>query len=436
MNKHWFIEPNALKEYSLLEKKFTFLNEAQLARYETSLKSDNDEELIVVEKTALIKIRGILSNTFGRFSWMFDSNSRSYTGISREIGLAESDSRVSQIELRVDSPGGELAGLFDLLNILKSTKKPLSAVIEGQALSAAYGIVAQADRVTASNQLSGMGSIGVVNTFFVDDHLVSVSSTDAPDKRPDPQTAEGVQAIRREIDPIHLKFAEIISDGRSAAMGRSINVETVNSDFGRGGTMLATEGLTAGMIDGIMPSPERVSNSSFFGSSNSLNSGSVNNLIKNNKMDLDTLKRTSPVLYKEVFDSGFQSSNSLNYGPLNLIKNNKMDLDTLKTSHSALYKEVYDSGMNSERDRISALLKIGKSCNKMDYAITCVENGSRITQDIVQAEFLAARINKTELQIRDEDNPDDTPLPKGEGGIDVDALSKKLIADRKKRREI
>jgi len=72
---------------------------------------------------------------------------------------------VRGVLLEIDSPGGEVAGLFDLVDHLASLKathgKPLWAIAREQALSAAYAIAAVADRIYTT-QTGEVGSVGVL----------------------------------------------------------------------------------------------------------------------------------------------------------------------------------------------------------------------------------------------------------------------------------
>jgi hypothetical protein len=323
---------------------------------------------------------------------MFDGELSTYPSIIHMIRSADDNPQVTQIQLRVNSPGGYLDGLFDLLNVIKSVSKPVESLIEVRADSAAYGIVSQTDRIIALSDMSEVGSVGVVTSFFVDEEIIDISSSDAPKKWPDVTTEKGVDVVRAELDEIHQKFVEIIADGRAAATGRRVTVADVNSNFGQGGTMLAEAGLSAGMIDEIIPAPERVSNADFFQN----NTGSAPSSSRSGKIE----------------------------------PRNKMDLKELKEK----YPEVYKAVIKTERDETAALLKMGKTCGKMDYAVECVEQGKRLGNPLVQAEFLSARINKNDADTRDGDNPPDlNPPPDNAEKFDEADFTKKYLEKRKRR---
>ena len=73
------------------------------------------------------------------------------------------DEDVSQIILNIDSPGGEVAGAFDLADLIYQARgtKPILAIANESALSAAYLIASAADKVYLTRTAS-VGSVGVM----------------------------------------------------------------------------------------------------------------------------------------------------------------------------------------------------------------------------------------------------------------------------------
>lgn len=395
MNSFWAMEPGALLRYRKFKARFTGVDSSQLELYQKKLQSPDSNDLTIVDGVAVIPIRGSLSNRLSFFSFLYDGELNTYPSIIHMINSAVANPLVSQIQLRVDSPGGRLDGLFDLMNAIKAASKPVEALIEGLADSAAYGIVSQADKIIAASNMSEVGSIGVGTSFWVDDEMVDITSSDAPNKWPDVTTAEGVNVVKGELDEIHLKFVEAVAEGRSAATGKSVTVADVNLKYGQGGTMLAEAGQAAGMVDEIISAPDRVSNADFF---------------QNN---------TGPG------PSGSRSGKSK--------REKKMDVNELKEK----YPEVHAAAIKAERNRAAALLKAGQSCGKLDYAIDCVADGSSIGDDLVQAEFLTARINKADVDERKKDDPPAIKTPEANADkLDEEKIEKEFLEKRKKRRNV
>ena len=84
-------------------------------------------------------------------------------GSTMERAFADPSARAVLLEL--DSPGGEVGGLFDLVDrigaLRESSGKPLWAVAGEAALSAAYAIASAADRLYVT-RTAEVGSIGIV----------------------------------------------------------------------------------------------------------------------------------------------------------------------------------------------------------------------------------------------------------------------------------
>ena len=87
----------------------------------------------------------------------------SYGLIGERLDAALQDSAVKGILLDIDSPGGEAGGVFDLADKIFAARKvkPIWAVANDEAFSAAYAIAAAADHIYLS-RTGGVGSIGVI----------------------------------------------------------------------------------------------------------------------------------------------------------------------------------------------------------------------------------------------------------------------------------
>jgi len=110
---------------------------------------------------AVITVTGSLVN---RGAWIGSySGSTSYEGIKHQVAVAAADPRTRAILLDIESPGGEAVGAFETAHAVRAADriKPVHAVVNGMAASAAYAIAAGARRIVTGP--SGIvGSIGVV----------------------------------------------------------------------------------------------------------------------------------------------------------------------------------------------------------------------------------------------------------------------------------
>ncbi len=92
-----------------------------------------------------------------------ESGLMSYATIGAELDAALANPAVRAILLDLDSPGGEAGGVFDLAERIRAAAqvKPVWAVANDLAFSAAYALAAGASRLFVS-RTGGVGSIGVI----------------------------------------------------------------------------------------------------------------------------------------------------------------------------------------------------------------------------------------------------------------------------------
>ena len=120
---------------------------------------------VVKQGVLQIPVKGVLLHNF---PFAVGSYATGYYYIQKalERGLADPD--VKGIALVCDSPGGHVAGCFELVDRIYAARsvKPIAAFAHEHAFSAAYAVASAASRITVS-KTGGVGSIGVV-TMHVD----------------------------------------------------------------------------------------------------------------------------------------------------------------------------------------------------------------------------------------------------------------------------
>lgn len=87
----------------------------------------------------------------------------SYAAIRAAFDLMLEDDSVSDIVLRIESPGGMVAGCFDLSDHIYASRgrKPIHALVDDYAYSAAFALAAACDDIWVS-RTGGVGSVGAV----------------------------------------------------------------------------------------------------------------------------------------------------------------------------------------------------------------------------------------------------------------------------------
>lgn len=117
----------------------------------------------LVDGVAIIPVEGsLVQKQAGLDPW---SGMTGYNQIARKLKEARSDSSVRAIMLSIDSPGGEVAGCFDLARQISKDSarnggKPIWAFSNEMACSAAYAIAGSCDRVFMP-ETGIIGSVGV-----------------------------------------------------------------------------------------------------------------------------------------------------------------------------------------------------------------------------------------------------------------------------------
>ena len=110
---------------------------------------------------AVITISGTLVK---KASWMdAESGLQSYEQIRTHLLDARDDPGIRGVLLDVDSPGGEVGGLFDLADEVFALResKPCYAIANDEAFSAAYALASSAQRLFVT-RTGGVGSVGVI----------------------------------------------------------------------------------------------------------------------------------------------------------------------------------------------------------------------------------------------------------------------------------
>jgi signal peptide peptidase SppA len=171
----------------------------------------------------VVKIQGTLLKRFNFLSAA--SGCSSYGSIGEAVGSALADPSVKAVLLDVDSPGGTTHGCFELSELLYGMRgdKPIWAIANDLAASAAYALASAADRVFVT-RTAGVGSIGVfalhADTSGQDDMQgVKYTYIFAGDKKTDgnphqPLSKSAKSDIQAEVDREYEMFVQCVARNR------------------------------------------------------------------------------------------------------------------------------------------------------------------------------------------------------------------------------
>lgn len=115
---------------------------------------------VVVDGILQVPVTGVLLH---RFPYQMGRYATGYVYIERAIRRGLDDPEVKGIALVCDSPGGEVAGCFELADFIysKNGDKPIRAYAADHAYSAAYALASSARTLTVTRS-GGVGSVGVL----------------------------------------------------------------------------------------------------------------------------------------------------------------------------------------------------------------------------------------------------------------------------------
>ncbi len=220
-------------------------------------------------KIAVVPVEGIIT------SESTDGSGFSMVSVIKEqLKLAEADSDVRAVILKVDSPGGEVLASDEIANAVRKFEtgpfgKPVIVSMGSLAASGGY-YVSVPSRWIVANELTITGSIGVIMDGFNYRGLLDkigvrpevfksgkykdmMSGT----KSEDEITPEERQMIQDLIDETFAKFKRVVQDGREAAFKNTPHTESGVSrafsdnwaDYADGRILSGTQALQLGFVD-------------------------------------------------------------------------------------------------------------------------------------------------------------------------------------------
>ncbi len=185
----------------------------------------SEQCVVTADGVAVVSVVGTLLARSG----YLDSSSGllAYASIGDAVETAMADPLVRGVILDVDSPGGEVGGLFDLVARIAALKasfgKPVWAVANEDALSAAYAIVSAADRIYVT-QTGEVGSVGVV-AAHVDESgadaqagfawsFIFAGQQKVDGNAHEPLSQRARETIQADVDRLYGEFCTLVASNR------------------------------------------------------------------------------------------------------------------------------------------------------------------------------------------------------------------------------
>ena len=208
-------------------------------------------------KIAVVPIQGVLTKDGP--AW-YGSN---YDRISSAVSSAAADPEVKHIVLHVDSPGGEVMGCAETGAVIARAAKvkPVTAMVDGQATSAAYWLASQARNITLTPS-GEVGSVGV-RMMHVDvsknleDNGVKITELHAGAYKTEfspysPLTPEAAEKMQTRLDSTHQEFMAAVNAGR----GTRATQEMRDGNYGEARVFSSGDAMGHGLVDAVLSSRE------------------------------------------------------------------------------------------------------------------------------------------------------------------------------------
>jgi signal peptide peptidase SppA len=226
---------------------------------DVTARPDAPETTITADGVAVLPVMG----TFVKRAGMMDAMSglQSYGAVEREFRALIANPSVRGVLLQVDSPGGQVNGMLDLARVIRSAgqAKPVWAIADDAALSAAYALASGASRVLVTES-GWVGSIGTIAARR--DHSAAdaqsgqrveffTSGAHKTDGNPAvPLTDPERKRLQAKVDQMGALFHELVATHRGMAVDAVRDLEA--------GAFIGAKAVEAGLADSVATLPEAI----------------------------------------------------------------------------------------------------------------------------------------------------------------------------------
>jgi signal peptide peptidase SppA len=212
---------------------------------------------VTADGIAVIDVCGTLVDRAGGMDAF--SGLTGYPEIEAEFVQAQNDAAVRGVLLRIDSPGGEVGGMYDLADRIYAARgsKPVYAMADGAMASAAYLIGSAADRVFVK-RTSLAGSIGIIALHLDQSaydekqgfHYTAVyAGARKNDGNPHvPLSDDALATLQARVDKLYAMFADTVARNRGIAASAVIATEAA--------IYLGSDAIGVGLADVMGTFPE------------------------------------------------------------------------------------------------------------------------------------------------------------------------------------
>ncbi len=258
------------------------------------------EDVTIINNVGILNIDGVITQKADIFTMIFGG--ATLDTLTNDFKMLVDNEQIDTIVLKIDSPGGTVAGVQDFANLIFEAReqKQIIAISSSIMTSGAMWIGAAAEHVFISGGTVVTGSIGVLTTHVDISGLeasIGVKTTEITAGRFKriassfaPLTDAGRSELQSQVDKIMDVFTNDI------AKFRNVSQQEVKSNMADGKTFIGDDAVKANLVDDIMNFDLLIE---------TINNGGIDmGLFSKKEANLDNLKTDHSDLYNEAVAIG------------------------------------------------------------------------------------------------------------------------------------
>lgn len=205
---------------------------------------------------AILPLIGIMTKYNSWWSWGVDT-------IADLIRAASSSPRITGTILMIDTPGGSVNSVFQIIDAIKKSTVPVYALVDGGCYSAGEYVRGFCNKSYALHEMCGFGSVGIMATFrdyskMEEKYGISTTVIYPPESKfknlPEREALEGKPdlIIKEQLSPWAVHFQSTMKK----------NLPKMDTSIGgilEGKEFYASDAVSHGWIDGIKNLTEVIS---------------------------------------------------------------------------------------------------------------------------------------------------------------------------------
>ncbi len=283
----------------------------------------------------------------------------SYTEIENNFLAALENDQVEHIILDIDSPGGEVNGVFDLVDRIYEARqiKPITALINESGFSAAYALASAASTIIVP-RTAGVGSVGVIAAHIDQSEQnkqngLSVTTVFAGDRKNDlsphaPLTDEALIHLQQQVDDTYELFVDTV------ARNRGLSTEVVKNT--QAGIYFGGASVELGLADSVSPIHHALTH---------IHQEAISMTDKTQLTTPTSKSEAKPAVQASQVESTEQ-----------VVNQQQLESEITARLTSALTSDI----LKAERSRVGSIMSACTNMNRQDLVMGFIEKGSTIEE--------------------------------------------------------